>query len=349
MSRVCSASGLPVGVCCQQLTFVGETFHYSGPSPLTGELVFRGPVLPLAPCSDVFLNPLMNAISSLRSWLFKSSAVPSVAQLLRARSPGFHMEHPQQGPEVRAPPPENWTFSREATFREGVATRDCPGHRDCLPRGWRPPASRGTGADFPARGAEVRQPGGLFKLRAGHSQWPFQMPAATGQRRRCSLECLWAVHAQVTAALANGNRELICSQGPNWLGVQFCAYYFKAVSSPSLAGLLETSGNNDQNASVCKEAAVDSSTGSQGKAHVGEPTCSKEKCVFINQPQSSNYMFRKHSTNLFLNIRQREVEGGVCVCSCVRLRACLCVRQHVACVLNKPSIFPSQRQQEMQL
>lgn len=55
------------------------------------------------------------------------------------------------------------------------------------------------------------------------------MPAATGQSGGCSLEPPWAVHVQVTDVLANGKRELICSQGPNWLMGQSHAYYFEAA------------------------------------------------------------------------------------------------------------------------
>lgn len=56
-----------------------------------------------------------------------------------------------------------------------------------------------------------------------------QMPAATGQSGGCSLDGSWAVHGQVTDVLANGKRELICSQGPNWLMGQSHAYYFEAA------------------------------------------------------------------------------------------------------------------------
>lgn len=88
----------------------------------------------------------------------------------------------------------------------------------------------------------------------------------TGQSRRCSLASPWARGVQVTAAPANGEWELICSKGPNWLLVGFHAYYFEAVFPARLAGLLETSGNNDQKASFFREARYHSSPGSQGKA-----------------------------------------------------------------------------------
>lgn len=69
------------------------------------------------------------------------------------------------------------------------------------------------------------------------------------------------------SALANGKGELIGSGGPNWPVVQ-CRAYFKAVSSPSLAGLPETSGSNDQDACVCEEARYRFIyTGARGEVH----------------------------------------------------------------------------------
>lgn len=106
-------------------------------------------------------------------------------------------------------------------------------------------------------GCEPRcfQQGSFLKLWADCPLWPLQTPATTGQSRRCSLDRPWAGYTQVTALWPMGSESCSCSQGPNWLMVQFHAYYFKAVfCSASLAGLPETSGNNDQNASFFKKA-----------------------------------------------------------------------------------------------
>lgn len=41
------------GICCQELTFVDDSFCYSGPLFLTDELVFKGSMLPMASHSNV--------------------------------------------------------------------------------------------------------------------------------------------------------------------------------------------------------------------------------------------------------------------------------------------------------
>lgn len=134
-------------------------------------------------------------------------------------------------------------------------------------------------------GCEPRcfQQGSFLKLWADCPLWPLQTPATTGQSRRCSLDRPWAGYTQVTALWPMGSESCSCSQGPNWLMVQFHAYYFKAVFlAQAWQACLRHLATMIRMPLFSRKLTIDSSMDSQGKAHLVEPTCSKEKYIFIN-------------------------------------------------------------------
>lgn len=158
----------------------------------------------------------------------------SAAQAVSFRSCGFPTEpvsliSPQGGPVANGSLPESETSSLEDNSGRVVTLRTIYSTRWNYSTLDNTLLSRDDRGDLPGNWAGGFQQGSFLKLGADCSWWPFWMPATTGQSRRCWLDRPQAVRAQVAAALANGKRELICSKGPNWLMVQFCAYYFKAV------------------------------------------------------------------------------------------------------------------------
>lgn len=159
--------------------------------------------------------------------------VLSVARSLSFHSCGFPTEptsliSPQGWPVGKGSLTWEYNLLSRGQLCEGFAMWNYSTHRDYFALDNALLSRIGHG-DLAGKWVEVFQHGSFLKLGSDCSLRPFQMPATVGHSRRCSLECSRAVRAQVTVALANGKWELICSKGPNWLMVQFRAYYFKAV------------------------------------------------------------------------------------------------------------------------